>query len=46
MRDGEARLRERVAQLEADNVSLRRWVRPCVLLAGSDWQQGDTSTEV
>ena len=34
MRDGEARLRERLGQLEADNVALRRWVPPCGVIAG------------
>ena len=44
MRDGEARLRERLGQLEADNVSLRRWVCRCGAVAGDAWQQRYLST--
>ena len=39
MRDGETRLRERLGQLEADNISLRRWVCRCGAIAGDAWQQ-------
>ena len=39
MRDGEARLRERLGQLEAENASLRRWVCPCRVIAGFNLQQ-------